>query len=117
MPETLRSLTIKLGYDVDTTGSDIFKASFKRLKQDLNRTSGQIKNKIRLRDIIKKPGRKPVNEFVGRFTKLFNSVTALKSRIKNKIRLRDIFKKPAKTIKLKREHFRRTSVKTMLVNY
>jgi len=39
MAESIRSLTVKLGYDVDTTGADIFKARFKTLAADAKRTA------------------------------------------------------------------------------
>lgn len=40
MGDSIRSLTVKLGYDVDTTGANIFKGSFKNLKRELNRAAG-----------------------------------------------------------------------------
>jgi hypothetical protein len=42
MAESIRSLTVKLGYDIDTTGADIFKARFKRVADDTKRIADRL---------------------------------------------------------------------------
>jgi len=46
MAESIRSLTIKLGYDVDTTGANMLKSSFSNLQKSLNRLSSNYERSI-----------------------------------------------------------------------
>ena len=44
--ESIQSLLVELGYDVDTTGADRFKSSFKRLETSLAGASKRIEKKM-----------------------------------------------------------------------
>jgi hypothetical protein len=46
MAESIRTLTIKLGYDVDTTGANILKSSFVNLQKSLDRLSTNYEKSI-----------------------------------------------------------------------
>lgn len=53
MAESIRSLTVKLGYDVDTTGADIFKARFKSLTSSLQSISKSLQRQLAPKKLIK----------------------------------------------------------------
>lgn len=77
MPESIRSLTVKLGYDIDTTGADIFRTRFNSLKAFLQKSAGSLKGRISLRDLFGKTNLSGLEkDFNTRFTKASNRMAS-----------------------------------------
>lgn len=51
--ETIRSLIVKLEYDVDSTGADRFKSSFKQLSDSINRLASNVEKNLSPKKLVK----------------------------------------------------------------